>query len=66
MKSVAKYRRFAEEYRRLSEKLSRPKDKEALQLMARAWDGIATECENRLIRKTVRELLNHICQETVG
>jgi hypothetical protein len=44
MKSVAKYRRFAEEYRKLSEKLTSPKDKEALQLMARAWDSIATEC----------------------
>jgi hypothetical protein len=37
MKSVAKYRRLAEEYRKLSDKLVNPKDKQALQLMARAW-----------------------------
>ena len=43
MKSVAKYRRFAEEYRKLSDKLVSPKDKEALQLMARAWDNVATD-----------------------
>jgi hypothetical protein len=34
MKSVAKYRRLAEEYRKLSAELTNPKDKEALQLMA--------------------------------
>jgi uncharacterized protein YecT (DUF1311 family) len=51
MKSVAKYRRFAEEYRKLSDKLDNPKDKEALQLMARAWDSVA--CEDRLISEAV-------------
>jgi hypothetical protein len=66
MKSVAKYRRFAEEYRRLSDKLHNPKDKEALQLMARAWDTVATESEDRLISKAVRELLDRICREAVG
>ena len=65
MKSVAKYRRFAEEYRKLSEKLTSPKDKEALRLMARAWDSVATECEDRIISQAVRELLDRICQETV-
>jgi hypothetical protein len=66
MKSVAKCRGFAEEYRKLSQKLASAKDKEALQLMARAWDTVATECEDRLISKAVRELLDRTCQETVG
>jgi hypothetical protein len=66
MKSVAKYRRVAEEYRKLSAELTNPKDKEALQLMARAWDSVATEREDRLISQAVRELLDRICQETVG
>ena len=46
MKSVAKYRQLAEEYRKLSDKLVSPKDKEALQLMARAWDSVAAECDD--------------------
>jgi len=66
MKSVAKYRQLAEEYRKLSDKLVSPKDKEALQLMARAWDIVAAERKDRLISKAVRELLDRICQETVG
>ena len=66
MKSVAKYRQLAEEYRKLSDKLVSPKDKEALQLMARAWDNVATECEDRIISQAVRALLDHICQEPVG
>jgi hypothetical protein len=35
MKSVAKYRQLAEEYRKLPDKLARPNDKHALELMAR-------------------------------
>ena len=66
MKSVAKYRRFAEEYRKLSDKLDNPKDKKALQLMARAWDTVAAERKDRLISKAVKELLDRICQETAG
>ena len=66
MKSVAKYRRFAEEYRKLSDKMDNPKDKKALQLMARAWDTVAAERKDRLISKAVKELLDRICQETVG
>jgi len=66
MKCVAKYRRFAEEYRKLSDKLDNPKDKKALQLMARAWDTVAAERKDRLISKAVKELLDRICQETVG
>jgi hypothetical protein len=66
MKSVAKYRQLAEEYRKLSDKLVSQKDKKALQLMARAWDTLAAEREDSLISKAVRELLDRICQETVG
>ena len=65
MKSVAKYRRLAEDYRKLSDKLVNPKDKQAVQLMARAWDTVATERKDRLISKAVRELLDRVCQETV-
>jgi hypothetical protein len=65
MKTVAKYRRLAEEYRKLSDRLTSPKDEEALQLMARGWDNVAAECEDRLISKAVRELLDRICLETV-
>ena len=48
MKFVVEYRQFAEEYRKLSDKLARPKDKDALELMARVWERIATEREDRL------------------
>jgi len=66
MKLVAEYRWLAEEYRKLSDKLASPKDKKALQLMARAWDSVATEREDRLLSQAVRELLDRIRQETVG
>ena len=36
-------RGWGKEYRKLSDKLAGPKDKEALQLMARAWDIVAAE-----------------------
>lgn len=48
MKFVAEYRQFAEEYRKLLGKVGSPKDKEALELMARAWERISTEREDRL------------------
>jgi hypothetical protein len=38
MRSVADYRRFARECRRLAAELSEPKDKRALELMATGWD----------------------------
>jgi hypothetical protein len=65
MKSIAKYRRFAEEYRKLSDGVKSPKDKEALRLMARGWDSAAAECEDRLIGNAVKELLDRICQQIV-
>ena len=66
MKFVAEYRKLADEYRKLADKLARPKDKHALDLMARAWDSAAAQRKDRLISKAVRELLDRICQETVG
>ena len=66
MRLVAEYRRLAEEYRKLSDKLTRPKDKKALELMARAWDSVANEREDRLVSQAVRELLDRIREETVG
>jgi hypothetical protein len=66
MRLVAEYRRLADEYRKLSGKLTRPKDKKALELMARAWDRVANEREDRLVSQAVRELLDRIRQETVG
>jgi hypothetical protein len=65
MKLVAEYRRLADEYRKLSDKLTRPKDKEALELMAHAWDKIASEREDQLRSKAVRELLGYVRQEIV-
>ncbi len=49
---VAEYRQLAQEYRKLLHKLTRPKDKEALELMARAWDSIATKREDRILGAT--------------
>ena len=66
MRFVAEYRRLAEEYRKLSDKLTRPKDKKALELMARAWNHVANEREDRLVSQAARELLDRIRQETVG
>jgi hypothetical protein len=41
MRSVADYRRFARECRRLAAELSEPEDKRALELMATGWDKTA-------------------------
>jgi hypothetical protein len=41
MRSVADYRRFAKECRRLAAELSEPEDKRALELMATGWDKTA-------------------------
>jgi hypothetical protein len=65
MKLVAEYRQFAEDYRKLSEKLARPTDKEAVELMASAWDKVATERQDRVLSQIVRELFDRICQERV-
>jgi putative ABC transport system substrate-binding protein len=48
MKTVAEYRKFAEDSRELAAKLKTPDDKRALQLMAAAWDKVANEREAQL------------------
>ena len=58
MKFVAEYQQFAEAYRKLSDKLASPKDKDALKLLAHVWDRVAAERENRLNSQAVRELLD--------
>jgi hypothetical protein len=65
MKLVAEYRQFAEQYRKLSEKLASPTDRQAVELMASAWDKLATERQNRVLHKVVRKLFDRICQEQV-
>jgi hypothetical protein len=45
MKTVAEYRQFAESCRKLAEKISDPKDKHAVELMAEAWDKVANDRE---------------------
>jgi hypothetical protein len=64
MRSVAEYRQFAHEYRQLLQRLTRPNDKKALDLMARAWDKIAMDREQRLVRLSVR--LDVGCGQTAG
>jgi hypothetical protein len=51
MKTVAEYRLYAEECRKLAAKMTRPDDKQALEMIARAWDRIATERESILLRQ---------------
>jgi hypothetical protein len=47
MKTVEEYRKLAEDCRALAAKL-RDDDKRALELMAAAWDKVATEREAQL------------------
>jgi hypothetical protein len=47
MKTVAEFRQLAEECRKLAAKLSDPKDKRALELIASAWDTVANERKAR-------------------
>lgn len=53
MKTVAEYRAFAEECRRLMAKLPLSEDKQSLEKLARAWDNLADEREARLLKQTV-------------
>ena len=49
MKTVAEYRSYAEECRKLAAR--RPDDKEALESIARAWDKIADQREAMLSKQ---------------
>jgi hypothetical protein len=51
MKTVAEYRAYAAESRRLVASVSRPEDKQALEKLARAWDHLADEREARLLKQ---------------
>ena len=48
MRTVQEYREYAESCRVLAARLTDPKDKLALELMARAWDKAATDREKTL------------------
>jgi hypothetical protein len=50
MKTVAEYRLYAEECRKLAAKMT-PNDKQSLEVIARAWDRIADEREAQLIKE---------------
>jgi len=62
MKFVAEYQQFAEAYRKLSDKLARGKDKDALELMACVWERIAAEREDRL-KSVGREPETQPCED---
>ena len=49
MKTVAEYRLYAEECRRLAASTARPEDKQALETIARAWERVADEREALLL-----------------
>jgi len=57
MKTVAEYRKFAEDSRELAAKLKTPDDKRAVQLMAAAWDKVANEREG--FTQRAAEILDH-------
>ena len=48
MKTVAEYRKFAQDCRELAAKLRDPDDKRALLLMAVGWDKVADERATKL------------------
>ena len=51
MKTVAEYRMYAAECRKLAAKTARPEDKQALETIARAWERVADEREAQLVRQ---------------
>ena len=51
MKTVAEYRLYAKECRRLAANTARPEDKQALETIARAWDQVADEREALLLKQ---------------
>ncbi len=50
MKTVDEYRQFAEWCREMALKISDPKDKYAVELMAQGWDKVANDREADLKR----------------
>jgi hypothetical protein len=51
MKTVAEYRAYAAVCQRLMARVSRPEDKQALETVARAWEQLADEREDRLLKQ---------------
>ncbi len=51
MKTVAEYRAYAAESRRLVASVLRSEDKQALEKLARAWERLADEREARLLKQ---------------
>jgi|GEM_PF-2489714 len=51
MRTVAEYRKYADDCRELAAKLRDPEDRRALELMAAAWDKVAKERETLLKSK---------------
>jgi hypothetical protein len=48
MKTVAEYRAFARDCRKLAARLTKQEDRTALEMMAAAWERIANEREQAL------------------
>jgi hypothetical protein len=51
MKTVAEYRLYAEECRKLTARVPRPEDKQSLEAMSRAWERLANEREAMLLKQ---------------
>jgi hypothetical protein len=52
MRTVAEYRKYADDCRALAAKLANPDDKRAVLLMATAWEKVANERERQLTSKS--------------
>jgi len=50
-RTVAEFRKHAEECRELAKKLTREDDKKAMELMANAWEKVANDRERELKSK---------------
>jgi hypothetical protein len=57
MKTVAEYRHYAEQCRKLAAEMSKPEDKKAVQVMAAAWEKVADQREAALRKEEPPELL---------
>jgi hypothetical protein len=51
VKLVAQYRQFAEECRKLGAQIDQPKERQALESMARVWESVAAEREAQLLEQ---------------
>jgi hypothetical protein len=51
MRTVAEFRKHAEEWRELAKKLTREDDKKAIELMAKTWEKAANARERELRSK---------------